>query len=43
MKKRVFTVGLVILLTLTLLTACGSDLPPVYVQSVNDIMGYGSM
>ena len=43
MKKRVFTVGLVILLTLTLLTACGSDLPAVYVQSVNDIMGYGSM
>ena len=43
MKKRVFTVGLAILLTLTLLTACGSDLPPVYVQSVNDIMGYGSM
>lgn len=43
MKKRVFNVGLVILLTLTLLTACGSDLPPVYVQSVNDIMGYGSM
>ena len=43
MKKRVFTVGLAILLTLTLLTACGSDLPAVYVQSVNDIMGYGSM
>lgn len=43
MKKPVFIVGLAILLTLALLTACGSDLPAVYVQSVNDIMGYGSM
>lgn len=43
MKKRLFAVALTLLLTLTLLAGCGTDLPAVYVQSVKDIMGYGAM
>ena len=43
MKKRMTALALTLLLTLTLLAGCGSDLPAVYVQSVQDIMGYGAM
>lgn len=43
MKTRIPAVLLVLLLTLMLLAGCGSDLPPVYVQSVSAIMGYGNL
>lgn len=43
MKTRIPAFLLVLLLTLTLLAGCGSDLPPVYVQSVSAIMGYGNL
>lgn len=43
MKKRFSAIALILLLTLTLLAGCGNDLPAVYVQSVQDIMGYGAM
>lgn len=43
MKKKLFAFALALLLTLTLLSGCGESLPAVYVQSVQDIMGYGSM
>ncbi len=42
MKKRLFATALTLLLALTLFAGCGSDQPAVYVQSVRDIMGYGS-
>lgn len=43
MKKRFMAIALILLLTLTLLAGCGNDLPAVYVQSVQEIMGYGSL
>lgn len=43
MKTRIPAFLLVLLLTLMLLAGCGSDLPPVYVQSVSAIMGYGNL
>ena len=43
MKKRIIAIALSLLLTLTLLAGCGSSQPAVYVQSVRDIMGYGSL
>lgn len=41
MMKRTVAAGLVLLLMISLFTACGNDLPAVYVQTVNEIMGYG--
>lgn len=41
MKKSI--VFLVLILTLSLLAGCGSDLPAIYVQSVADITGYVSL
>ena len=43
MKKRIIATALTLLLALTLFAGCGSSQPAVYVQSVRDIMGYGSM
>ena len=43
MKKRFSAIALILLLTLMLLAGCGNDLPAVYVQSVQDLMGYGAM
>lgn len=42
MKKRFFAIALVLALLLGL-TACGTELPAVYVQSVAQIMGYSSL
>lgn len=42
MMKRWAAAGLILLLIITLFTACGNDLTPVYVQTVNEIMGYGA-
>lgn len=43
MKKRIIATALTLLLVLTLFAGCGSSQPAVYVQSVRDIMGYGSL
>ena len=43
MKKRIIATALTLLLALALFAGCGSSQPAVYVQSVRDIMGYGSM
>lgn len=43
MKKRIIATALTLLLALTLFAGCGSSQPAVYVQSVRDIMGYGSL
>ncbi len=43
MNKRFVAILLTALLTLTLLAGCAEELPAVYVQTVQDIMGYGAM
>lgn len=43
MKTRGFALLMTLVLTVCLLAGCGSDLTPVYVQSVSSIMGYGDM
>ncbi|MBQ3356975.1 MAG: RND transporter MFP subunit [Oscillospiraceae bacterium] len=43
MKNRIIAIVLTLLLTLTLLAGCGEELPAVYVQSVQELMGYGAM
>lgn len=43
MKKRLFAGALSLALLLGTLTGCGNKLPAVYVQSVSQIMGYGTM
>ena len=43
MKKRLFAGALSLALLLGGLTGCGNKLPAVYVQSVAQIMGYGTM
>lgn len=43
MKKRFFAIAQTLLLVLTLFAGCGESLPAVYVQSVQDIMGYGTL
>lgn len=43
MKTRGFALLLMLALTVGLLAGCGSDLTPVYVQSVSAIMGYGDL
>ena len=43
MKKRLFAGALLLALLLGTLTGCGNKLPAVYVQSVSQIMGYGTM
>lgn len=43
MKKRILAWALVMLLSVGLLAGCGGEnLPPVYVQTVADLMGYGA-
>lgn len=41
MKRRV-TIILVLILLMAAVSGCGGDKTPVYVQSVNEIMGYGA-
>lgn len=43
MKKRLFAGAMSLALLLGGLTGCGNKLPAVYVQSVAQIMGYGTM
>lgn len=43
MKTRVLSIALALFLMVGLLSACGSNLPAVYVQSVSSIMGYGDL
>ena len=43
MKKRLFAGAVSLALLLGSLTGCGNKLPAVYVQSVAQIMGYGTM
>lgn len=43
MKKQWYVIPLIAAMTLGLFAGCGNDLPAVYVQSVADIVGYGSL